>query len=61
MHDVVINLSCQPVLRSPREDDELNAQQGHENEGGPHRLHVHVGLRSVRVSQLCHQDSYYVE
>ena len=61
VHDVLVDLPGQPVLRPPGEDDELDSEQGHQDEGGSHRLHVHVGLCTVCVSQLGHQHSYNIQ
>lgn len=61
VHDVLVDLAGDAVLRPPGEDDELDPEQGHQDEGGPHRLHVHVGLGPVRVPQLGHQHTDDVE
>lgn len=60
VHDVLVDLPSQAVLRPPGENDKLYSQQGHQDQGGSHRLHVHVGLRPVGVSQLGHQHSYNI-
>lgn len=55
VHDVLVHLAGDAVLRPPGEDDKLYSKQGHQDEGGSHRLHVHVGFCTVRVPQLGHQ------
>lgn len=55
VHDVLVHLASDAVLGPPGEDDELNSKQRHQDEGGSHRLHVHVGFGTVCVPQLGHQ------
>lgn len=57
VHDVLVHLPGDAVLRPPGEYDELYSEQGHQDEGGSDCLHVHVGLCSVSVPQLGHQHS----
>lgn len=57
VHDVLVDFASQPVLGPPGEDDKLDSQQRHQDERGPHGLHVHVGLGSVRVAQFGHQHA----
>lgn len=57
VHDVLVDLPSQPVLRPPGENDKLDPEQRHQDESGSHRLHVHVGLCTVCVPQLGHQHS----
>lgn len=57
VHDVLVHLPGDAVLRPPGEYDELYSEQGHQDEGGSDCLHVHVGLCSVGVPQLGHQHS----
>lgn len=61
VHDVFIDLSGQTVLWPPRKNYELYPEQGHQDQGGSHCFHVHVGLCPVSVSQLCHQHSYNIQ
>lgn len=61
VHDILVDLTGQTVLRPPRKYDKLYSEQGHQDQGGSHRLHVHVGLCSVSVSQLRHQHSYDIQ
>lgn len=58
VHDVLVDLPSQTVLRPPGENYKLNSQQRHQNQSGSDSLHVHVGLGPVCVSQLGHQHSY---
>lgn len=60
VHDVLVHLPSQPVLWPPRKNDKLYSKQGHQDQGGSHGLHVHVGLCPVRVSQLSYQHSYNI-
>lgn len=57
VHDVLVDLPGQPVFWPPGDDDKLYSEQRHQDQRGPHRLHVHVGLGAVRVPQLGHQHS----
>lgn len=60
VHDVLVDLPSQPVLWPPGENDKLNSQQGNQDQGGSHCLHVHVGLCPMCVSQLGYQHSYNI-
>lgn len=57
VHYVLVDFPSQPVLRPPGNDDKLYSQQGNQDQGGSHCLHVHVGLCPVRISQLGNQNS----
>lgn len=61
VHDVLVDLARHPVLRPPGENDKLYSQKRHQDEGGSHCLHVHVGLGPVCVSQLGDQHSYDIQ
>lgn len=60
VHDVLIDFPSYPVFRPPWKYDKLYSKQRHQDEGGSHCLHVHVGLGAVSVSQLGHQHPYYI-
>lgn len=61
VHDVVVHLLHGPALGAPWEQHELDAQQRHEDERGPHGLHVEVGLRLVRDLQLRDEHTHDVQ
>ena len=61
VHDVIEHLSGPLVLRPPGKDDKLNAQKRHQDQGGSHGLHVHVGLCPMGVPQLGHQHTHNVQ
>lgn len=57
MYKEIIDGVADASLRPPGEDDELDAQQRDEDEGGSHCLHVGRGLSTVGLLQLCDQDT----
>lgn len=57
LHDVQVDLKDPVVLGLVGEQDELDAQQGDEDEGGPHGPHVEAGLGLVRHPQLGDEDA----
>ncbi|TNN72142.1 hypothetical protein EYF80_017570 [Liparis tanakae] len=52
VHDVLVDLASQPVLWPPGENDKLYSQQGHQDQGGSHCLHVHIGLRPSTYAEI---------
>lgn len=54
VHEVIVDLPKNLVGGSPGEDDELDAQQGHQDHGGLHGLQVHVRLGLVGLPHLGH-------
>lgn len=57
VHDVVVHLLRHPALGPPGEQHELDAQQRHQDQRGPHRLHVQVGFRLVGHFELSDEDA----
>lgn len=61
VHQVIIYLPKHLVGRPPGKDDELDSQQGHQDQSGPHRLQVHVGFRLLGLPHLAHEHPDNVE
>lgn len=61
LHDVQVDLRHPVVLRLVGEQDELDAQQRDEDEGGSHGPHVEAGLGVVRHPQFGDEDPDDVE
>ena len=61
VHDVVVDLGGDPSRGLVGQQDELDAQEGDEDQGGPHRLHVQAGLCLVGHLQLGDEHPHDVE
>ena len=61
LHDVHVDLGGPVLLGLVGEQDELDAQQGDEDERGPHRPHVQAGLGLVGHPQLGDQNPHDVQ
>lgn len=57
VHEELVDGAADAFLRPKGDKDELDTQQGDEDEGGSHRLHVRGGLGGVRLLQLGDQDA----
>lgn len=61
LHDVYVDLGGPVFLGLVGEQDELDAEQRDEDEGGPHRPHVQAGLGLVRHPQLGDENAHDVQ
>lgn len=61
VHEELVDGAEDAFLRPEGEKDELDTQQGDEDEGGSHRLHVGRGLGAVGLLQLSDQDADNVQ
>lgn len=61
VHHVVVDPSKHWVGRSPGKDDELDPQQGHQDQSGPHRLQVHVRFLLLGFLHFLHKHPDDVE
>lgn len=59
IHDILKDLRV--ALGLVGQQDELDAQEGDEDQGGPHGLHVETGLRLVSHLQLGDEHPHDVE
>lgn len=57
VYEEVIDGAADSSLWPPGKKDELDTQQGDEDQGGSHRLHVGRGLGAVGLLQLGDQDA----
>lgn len=61
VHEELVDGTADASLRPPGYKDELDTQQGGEDEGRSHRLHVGRGLGAVGLLQLGDQDAHDVQ
>lgn len=56
VYEEIVDGPADASLWPPGEDDELDSQQRHEDEGGSHCFHVGCGLGTVGLFQLGDQN-----
>lgn len=61
VHEELVDGQGQSAFRLQGHQDEVSAHQGHQDEGGTHGLHVGIGLGPVGHSELCDQNTHYVQ
>ena len=61
VHDVVVDLRGASALGLVGQQHVLDPQEGHQDQGGPHSLHVQAGLCLVGHLQLGDQDAHDVQ
>lgn len=61
MHDVVVDFSGNAPPRCIREENELDAQEWNQNEGGTDSFHIQTRLSLVCYFQFGDEDSYNVQ
>lgn len=61
VHQVIIDLPKHLVGWPPGKDDKLDSQQGHQDQGGPHSLQVHMRFCLLGFPQFAHKHADDVE
>lgn len=61
VHQVVVDFPKNLVGRSPGKDDELDPQQGHQDQSGPHGLQVHVWISLLGFPHFLHKHTDNVQ